>query len=188
VRVDKIKCIKSSDSTDKIYFIVFRGRMAAPFNSNVGIVEGGTVWDDFDDDDEWTNLPLEVFLGNEKRLAGFTADSVYVVLLMEQDSGNDSNNRDDLARWRNITSLAWRTVRGAQTLAGLPDSAATRTAAANAVADGFETARGATQILEDPDDEMGPPRRLVVTPGTRTTMNFNEVPPDGRYRVSFIVK
>ena len=66
---------------------------------------------------------------------------------MEQDSGNDSNNPDDLARWRNVTSLTWRTVRGTQSLAGLPDNAATRTAAANAVIDSFETARRLTQIL-----------------------------------------
>jgi hypothetical protein len=75
-------------------------------------------------------------------------------------------------------------------VADLADNAeATRTAAANAIINSFSTARNATTIPpEDPDDLMGPPRRLVVPATATTTVDFNEVPPDGRYQIMFMVK
>jgi hypothetical protein len=159
--------------------VVFRGRMRAPFDSNVNIIGPGNFWDDFDDGEVW-NQDISV--------AGFSSDSVYVVMLVERDSGNDID-ANDLGTWRNITGGTWKVTRGSQTLAGLPDNEAQRNAAANAIVNSFSTARNATTIPpEDPDDKIGKPRRLVISPGANLPMIFAESPPDGLYSVQFKIK
>jgi hypothetical protein len=178
VFVDWIKCIKSSDSADDLYMVVFRGRMTPPFNSNVGIVAPANFWVDFDDGELW---PVPKFI------AGFSSDSVYVVLLMERDSGNDINNEDDIKTWKSITGAVWRAQRLSQTVAFLPDNEAQRNAAANKVIESFGWALNTTSHFpEDPDDKMGEPRRLVISPGQGPPpMSFKESPPDGVYKVKF---
>jgi len=180
VVVDRIKCIESSDSADDIYMVVFRGQMSAPFDSNVGIVGPGNFWDDFDDGETWNQ---------DIAIAKYSANAVYVVLLMEQDSGNDIKNADDIGTWRSLTAGAWQGVRLSQSVAGLPDNEAQRKAAANKVINMFGTALNATShIPEDIDDKIGEPRRLVITPGTTTQVDFKEEGGDGHYAVTFKVK
>ena len=168
-----MECRYSVDNTDRIYMIVFRGQMAAPFTSNVNIV-GSSNWDDFNGG-ETADKDISV--------AGFDADSVYVVMLMEQDSGKDMSDQGDLARIRNLTSGNWMLTRATQMQAGLPPTEPQRTAAAREVANSLAMAHFLISIGDDPDDEIGSAKRVV--PGNPPSEFLGE---GGRYWVKFKVQ
>lgn len=177
VIVDEMRCIDSSDSADDIYLMTFRGNTTAPFDSNVAVKGPGNFWDDFDAQ-EVRKLDIPI--------AQFRNDAVYVVMLVDQDSGRDIDT-EALGLWKTMTDVAWKAVMIAQTVAGQATGAEPqRAAAAAAIVNAFLGAASATiRAPKDPDDRIGLPRRLVVSPGKPTVMDFKESGGDGHYKVTF---
>lgn len=180
IYVDEMRCQESSDASDDIYMMVFRGNTTAPYDSNVAVKGPGNFWDDFDAGEVWKqDIPI----------AMYRPDSVYVVMLIEQDSGRDIDDTA-LGLWKTLTSVAWRAVMVSQLAAGLPSGQeAQMQASAQAIINAFLGAADATlRAPKDPDDIIGSPTRLVVTPGKTTTLEFKEKNGSGRYKVIFKVK
>jgi len=173
-------CKESVDAADDIYIIAFRGNTTPPFNSNVAVQGPGNFWDDFDAGEPWNqDIPI----------AMFRPDAVYVVMLVEQDSGKDIDDKA-LGLWKTMTDGAWKAVMVSQTVAGLPtNQEAQKQAAAKAIINSFLGAADATiRAPKDPDDTIGPPQRLVVSPGKTTPLEFKEKDGTGHYKVTFKIK
>ena len=180
VLVDEMRCLDSSDSADDIYLMTFRGNTTAPFASNVGVQGPGNFWDDFD--------ATEV-RKQDIAIAQFRTDAVYVVMLVDQDSGRDIDT-EALGLWKTMTDVAWKAMMVSQTVAGLGTGAEQqRAAAAAGIVNAFLGAASATiRAPKDPDDRIGLPKRLSVTPGKTTVIDFKESGGDGHYKVTFKVQ
>jgi hypothetical protein len=108
-----MKCVESSDAADDIYVITFRGNTTSPFDSNVSVKGPGNIWTDFDAGEEE---------GADQPIAMFRPDAVYVVMLVEQDSGKDVAGEKSLGTWRSITNLAWKASLVGSAVGGTPAS------------------------------------------------------------------
>jgi hypothetical protein len=130
-----MRCLESADAADDIYMMVFRGNTTVPFDSNVGVKGPGNFWDDFDAEEMWKqDIPIAMFL----------PDAVYMVMLLEQDSGRDIDDTA-LGLWKNMTDVAWKAVMLSQTVANLPtNQEAQMQAAATAIINTFLGAADAT--------------------------------------------
>jgi hypothetical protein len=170
VYVGTMWCLESSDAADDIYLITFRGNTTTPFASNVAVAGPGNFWDDFDAGEERDqDIPV----------AMFRPDAVYVVMLMDQDSGRDVAG-DRLALWKKETDLVWKSMMGA---------GASTDAAAEQIKNAFKALTGTPfGIPFDPDDKMGEAQRLLIAPGQTPTLHFNEMDGEGRYKVRFKIK
>jgi len=178
--VDQMLCKESSDAADDIYMIAFRGNTTPPFDSNVAVKGPGNFWDDFDTGEPWNqDIPI----------AMYRPDAVYVVMLVEQDSGRDIGDKS-LGLWKTITDGDWKGTMISQLAANLPPNQEPQmTAAAVSMINAFKGAADATiRAPKDPDDTLGAPQRLIVSPGNPRTLEFKEKGGTGHYRVRFKVQ
>jgi hypothetical protein len=179
VMVDELRCKESSDSSDDIYMMIFRGNTTSPYDSNVGVIGPGNFWDDLDAG-EVRKRDIEI--------AKYRPDAVYVVQLIERDSGRDID-ATALGLWRMWADVAWKAAMASQAFAGLPTGGeAQRQAGAHAVAQSFLGSASATiRAPYDPDDLIDAPKRLVVAPGEPSWLEFKEKDGDGHYKILFKV-
>lgn len=176
--VEHIKCHHSSDSSgDDIYLIIFRGRKVAPFESNVGVVGPGAAWADFEDGDE---------RGADVKIAATTSNSVYAVMMIDQDSGKDISGDAVINAWRTITATVWKSTMLGFVAAGQdPNSAASGT-------EGFKTIKKTLEslasIFRTDDDVIDVKRVMISNPSQGSQMlEFHSPVNDehGRYDVWF---
>jgi hypothetical protein len=162
IYVDWMKCITSSDSSDDIYLLMFRGRTDPPFNNGVALKGPGNFWTDFDDGELWNQDILMV---------QFFPDAVYGVIMVERDSGKDITP-GHLSTIKTACDGAWKGELGAQQLAGNPPSS--KVAKAAAFAKVQDALFGLVDLFcgapNDPDDIIGPNsnksvQRLFIAPG-----------------------
>ncbi len=179
VYVDQTTCKASSDSSDDIYLLVFRGSIKAPFNNSMSVIHPPS-FADFDDGES---------RGNDIQIARFFNNSEYIVALMERDADNDflDNGGKSLDLIRAQSNLAWVTRMGAVTLAGGSVSENDRKSATDIVITAIHATIGlATTWPIGDDDKIGAAKRLKIAPGQEPVLPFNGN--GGNYRIRFKIK
>jgi hypothetical protein len=178
--VDRIKSIEESDESgsDDIYLILFRGRTAAPFKSGLNVVGPGSAWSDFDTGETHHN---------DVRVAGTSADSVYAVMVVEEDNARDISGDAVIGAWRGQTDLVWKSIMLGLVAAGVPTGSAAARAAAFA---GISNALNglASIYMEFPkgnDDVIEVKRVTITSAGQSETLRFRSDQEDATYDVTF---
>jgi hypothetical protein len=180
--VDKIKCVEESDETgtDDIYLIVFQGRTIAPYVSGLNSVGPGSAWKDFE-----TGKTRHADL----RVAPTNSDSVYAVMMVEQDSSKDIAGEAVIGAWRAQTDLVWKSIMLGLDAGGIAtDTAAARNAGFAAIRNALN---GLSSIyMEFPkgdDDVIDVERVTIAQPGQSQTIRFRSPSnkEDATYDVTF---
>lgn len=178
--VDRIKAVKESDEigSDDIYLVVFQGRTVAPFESGINSVGPGNFWDDFDTGE------VE---NSDHRVASTHSDSVYAVMMVEQDDGKDVAGNAVVSAWKAQTGLIWKSVMLGVAAGGASTGT---TAAKDAGFTGIRSALNglASLYMEFPkgnDDVIQVQRVTISQPGQSQTINFRSVDQGASYDVTF---
>src|SRR5262245_22101024 len=180
LKVGGIRCIEETDEvgSDDIYLVTFRGNSLAPFESNISVKGPGSVWSDFDSGEA---------VATDVRIAGFRSDSVYVVMLVEEDNDRDIDGDEVVGAWKAQLDLIWK----AQMLSLLgggsgPASEAVRAVAAQAIINAMlGLASLYMNFPKGNDDLIDVPKRVRIAPGQVLKLEFYG--DGGHYRVAFII-
>ena len=174
--VDKIKCHHSSDSSDDIYLIIFRGSDIAPFESNVGVVGPGATWADFEDGDERST---------DVKVAGTMPGALYAVMMVEQDASKNISGDAVIGAWRSLTNSIWKSTMLKFVAAGQdPTSPASGTEAFNVIKN---TLNVLALIYRGDDDVIDVKRLNITSVGQEQMLEFFSPTnlEDARYNVWF---
>jgi hypothetical protein len=167
VCVDQTTCRSSTDSSDDIYLLVFRGRTRAPFHNSMSVIHPA-AFADFEDGQS---------RGNDIKIGRYFDDSVYVVGLLERDDDNDLLEDDakllDLVRAQ--ANLAWVTRMGALNLAhSSHPSDEQLESSADIVITAIEGSVGlATKWPVGDDDPIGRSKHLKIAPGQEPVLGYS---------------
>jgi hypothetical protein len=178
--VDSIKVVEESDELgdDDVYIVIFRGECVPPFSSNVGVIGPSP---------HWTNMSTDDVRNADVGLAAATPNSVYAVMLVDEDSSRDISGDAVIGAWRAQTALVWKSVMLARVAGGLPTSTEAGRAA------GFAEIRSAMQglaslYMEFPkgdDDVLGVKRVTITAAGSTQMIRFRSNAEDATYDVTF---
>jgi hypothetical protein len=178
--VDSIKVVEESDELgdDDVYIVIFRGECVPPFASNVGVIGPGP---------HWTNMSTDDFRGADVGLAAATPNSVYAVMLVDEDSSRDISGDAVIGAWRAQTALVWKSVMLGRVAGKLPTSNEAGRAAGFAAIQ--STMQGLSSLyMEFPkgdDDVLGVKRVTITAPGSTQKIRFRSNAEDATYDVTF---
>jgi hypothetical protein len=167
--VDKVQCWVETDESgaDDVYMVLFRGFTTAPFSSAIAVRGPGNYWTDFDAGEPW-NQDIDI--------AGWSADSVYLVMLMEQDDGTDVTG-GTLNMIKTATAATWSMQMLSMTLAnnGGPITAAQQATAAQAVKSAMEGGLGPELPwpFSNSQDSVIETKRIIIAPGQVPSFFFH---------------
>lgn len=182
--IDKIKCIEESDdevfsSADDIYLIAFIGRTVPPFRSALGSLGPGSAWSDFDTGEtHHTDVNTGLFSAS---------DALYVVMMVEKDSGKDIDGDAVVGAWRAQSDLIWKSIMLSMVAGGIPtNTEAARNSGFTGIKNAFNGLASIYMEFPKGNDDIIDIRRVTITnPGQSQTLRFHSEDEDATYDVTF---
>jgi hypothetical protein len=164
--------------------VVFRGETTEPFKNDMNVYGPGNFWDDLDSGDERSE---------DIKIAKYSPDSLYVLMLVEKDHSRDIEGDDVIGAWKTVLHVVWTSRMVALRAAALtgnanwPPTEQEKDEVAKIIGD---TMLGLASVyMEFPkgnDDWVGRPQRLSIAPNQLKDLEF--VGDGGHYKIRFKVQ